>query len=233
MVNTTLSRHIDACYLGEIAFQKAATIQRNIAQEVAEDNHLGTFLFLEHHPVITLGKNANESHILASPEVLDSKGITIERTGRGGGVTFHGPGQLIFYPILRVRGVYQVREYVELLQNVVLNTLTAFGIKGVTKANAPGVWVEDRKISSIGIRIHNGIATHGLSLNVFGALSGFSYILACNDAQTLQTTLRNEAQTPADWDTILGIFVRQVETVFGIQLSWRSANHYENLRVLT
>jgi len=229
----TLNSKFDACYLGEMAFAKAATIQRNIAQAVAEDNHRGIFLFLEHPPVITLGKNASESHILLSPEVLDSHGITIEHSERGGGVTFHGPGQLIFYPILRVRGAYQVREYVELLQNIVLNTLTEFGIKAVTKVNNPGVWVENRKISSIGIRIHNGVASNGLCLNVFGDLSGFRYIIACNDPQTLHTTLRNEARTLADWDTILGIFIKQVETVFGTQLSWQNANHYKNLRVLT
>jgi lipoate-protein ligase B len=227
----TINSKVDAYYLGEIAFAKAITLQHSLARTVEDDNHPGAFLFLEHPPVITLGKHADKSHVLVSPRVLKSNGIGLEHTDRGGGVTFHDPGQIIFYPIFRVRGLYRVPEYVEMLQKVAINTLAAFGIESVTRSKNPGVWIKNKKISSIGIRIHNGVATHGLSLNVSGELKGFKYITACNDPEMLHTTLQQEARTLTDGEEILGVFTKQVEGVFRTHLSWRNPKDYKDSRI--
>jgi lipoate-protein ligase B len=227
VVPMNIHRPVKAYYLGEIAFARAAIIQHKLARAIVADGHPDTFLFLQHTPVITLGKNANASHILASPETLESDGIAIAHTDRGGGVTFHGPGQLIVYPIFRIRGTYTVLQYVKLLQGIVISTLAIFGVNAVTRDRSPGLWVEDRKISSIGIRIHNGISTHGLSINVLSDLSGFRYITACNDPDMLHTALQNEALISLDWDTVFQTFIQELETALHMQLCWQSTLNYK------
>ena len=227
----TIQNTTDSYYLGQLSFAEASELQRNLACGLTCGNSPNTFLFLHHPPVITLGKNAIRSHILATTDELHSKGIATECTDRGGGVTYHGLGQLVVYPILRIRGVFSVRKYVKSLQTVVVQTLDSFGIDAVTKEGSPGVWVGDKKISSLGIRIHNGVSTHGLSLNVFGDLAPFRHITACNDPNLLHTSMDTESGTPIRWETAIAAVAKQVEDVFETKLSWQDFANHEDLKV--
>ena len=230
-LNMIISTTSDAYNLENIPFPAAADVQSRLSQKVASGESAGAFLFVQHPPVITLGNNALESHILSSPHTLASQGISIACADRGGGVTYHGPGQVLLYPIVRIRGVYSVRNYVALLQTLVTNTLKAFGLHPETRKETPGVWIGQRKISSIGIRIRDGIATHGLSLNVSGSLAGFDHITACNDSALEHTSIELESTLPIDCATAVEALKHHAEIVFERHLTWRTTDNHANLGV--
>lgn len=137
-------------------------------------------ILVEHEPVYTLGRNAKPDHILLSPDEMESRGIHTVQTGRGGDVTFHGPGQLVGYPILSLTERGQgVVWYVSQLEALLITTLAAFGIDaGVDSANR-GVWVGDEKIAALGVRVTRGVTMHGFALNVRADLAWYSGIVPC------------------------------------------------------
>lgn len=216
----------NAYYFENIPYTIASDLQASLSTDITSGNSLGTFLFAQHPPVITLGRNALKSHILSAEDTLASSGISLAQADRGGGLTYHGPGQILLYPILRIRGLYSVVSYVESLQTVVARTLTSFGLAPHFKKGNPGVWVGDGKISSIGIRIREGITSHGLSLNVFGDLTGFDHITACNDPTLRHTSIEHESNVPVGCDTVVQELSRNVEIVFQTQLVWQDTQNY-------
>ena len=231
VLNMMIPTTYDAHYLENIPFPAAEDLQSRLSQEVASGDSPGAFVFAQHPPVITVGHNALKSHILSSPQTLASQGISIAYTDRGGGVSYHGPGQVLLYPILRIRGRYSVRSYVALLQTLVSDTLKSFGLNPKIRNETPGVWIGHRKISSIGIRIRGGIATHGLSLNVSGDLVGFDHITACNDSTMEHTSMALESNLLIDCATAVEALKHNAEIVFERQLIWRTTGNHANLGV--
>ncbi len=155
---------------GLVDFDAAWELQRRLAAEVTPER--GFLLLLEHPPVFTLGKNADPAN------VLDPGGIPVRRIDRGGDVTYHGPGQLVGYPLVDVRRM-GVRAFVESLEESLLELLGGLGVAARRRRGCVGVWTERGKIASIGVRVRRGVSTHGFALNVSNDLAPFRRIHPC------------------------------------------------------
>jgi len=166
--------------LGRVGYADALAIQETMLAEVQEGGADDMLLLLEHPPVFTLGRNAAESNVLVSPARAAELGIGIVRTNRGGDVTYHGPGQLVGYPILRLkeRGLTVV-GYVDALEKMLMAALMDFGIATSSDSRRRGVWVGRDKIAAIGVRVSRGVSMHGFALNVGVDLTPYSYIVPC------------------------------------------------------
>lgn len=150
-------------------------VARRLAGEIGD-----TALLLEHEPVITLGIRAKAEHILLPPDELARRGIAVHTTPRGGDVTYHGPGQLVLYPIVMLEGpAADVHAYVASLEEIALRTAQAFGIEAYRRPGKTGIWTPAGKLAAIGVRFHRWVSSHGLSLNVDVAPGGFSAIVPC------------------------------------------------------
>jgi lipoate-protein ligase B len=180
-----------AYFPGVIEYTKAAHLQEQLRQERGAGRIGDSLLVLEHPPVLTVGKAGYKAeHLLVTPETLEREGIPICQANRGGGITYHGPGQLVCYPILDLRGLdLTVRRYLIMLEEVIISTLSQFEIRANRKPGSPGVWVKDAEISSIGINVSHGITMHGFTLNINNDLKQFSYINACGVPGKKITTL--------------------------------------------
>lgn len=166
--------------LGLIGYGPALEVQEELVEERKRGDGVDTLLLLEHTPVYTLGRNADKANIIVTEAELKERGIEVAETGRGGDVTYHGPGQLVGYPIidLGARGEGAV-WYVGRLEQVMLETLGSFGVQGTTDRENRGVWVGNDKIGAIGVRITRHITMHGFSLNVCPDLEDYSGIVPC------------------------------------------------------
>jgi lipoate-protein ligase B len=166
--------------LGLIDYKKAWDLQRDLWSRRVKGELPDLLLFLEHPHVITLGRRGNRSYLIASQEVLDAMAIPIYHVERGGDVTYHGPGQLVVYPILDLRGYgYRLIRYVDQLEEVILRTLKDFGMEGKKDSLNRGVWVNGEKIASLGVTIKRWVSFHGLAVNYETDLSYFDLIHPC------------------------------------------------------
>lgn len=167
------------------------------AWAAGEIEHEDQLWFLEHPPVYTMGQNADPIHLLNPGD------IPVIDIDRGGQVTYHGPGQLVVYPLLTLEN-YQlgVRSLVTLLEESMINTLAAYNITAVAKADAPGVYVDDKKIGSIGLRVKNGRCYHGLSLNIDMDLAPFSRINPCGYERLQMTQITHESSSPISFPEV-------------------------------
>jgi len=139
-----------------------------------------TVLIVEHPPVITLGTRQTANKLLKSGEELARLQIEVVKTNRGGGATAHNPGQLVLYPILDLRGIgLDITEYIDTLQAIGIELLERLGVQARRKKDFPGLWVDGKKIASIGVRVCKGITTHGMAININNDLSIFDYIIPC------------------------------------------------------
>ncbi|MFT5240551.1 MAG: lipoyl(octanoyl) transferase [Candidatus Promineifilaceae bacterium] len=176
-------------YAETLALQEALVLERK-ADRVSD-----TLIFVEHTPVYTLGRNADTANILANADELATRGIDVHTTGRGGDVTFHGPGQLVGYPIMRLRFPEQGPVwYVSKLEQSLIDTLATFGVTAGTDKINRGVWVGQDKIAAIGVRITQHVTMHGFALNVSTDLSYYSGIVPCGIHERGVTTLERETQ---------------------------------------
>ena len=159
-----------------MSYNSAWDIQKNYHQKVLTGKEQDTLILVEHEPVYTLGKNANDNHLLQSA----SEEIKVYRIERGGDITFHGPGQIVVYPILDLnRYVKSVSWYMRTLEKIIIDTLSDFKIKAELKDGLTGVWVGDEKIGAQGVRISRWVTMHGLALNVNTDLRYFDGIIPC------------------------------------------------------
>jgi lipoate-protein ligase B len=166
--------------LGLIDYKEAWDLQRDLWSRRVKGELPDLLLFLEHPHVITLGRRGNRSYLIASQEVLDAMAIPIYHVERGGDVTYHGPGQLVVYPVLDLRGYgYRLIRYVDQLEEVILRTLKDFGMEGKKDSLNRGVWVNGEKIASLGVTIKRWVSFHGLALNYKTDLSYFDLIHPC------------------------------------------------------
>jgi lipoyl(octanoyl) transferase len=168
--------------LGRIEYADGVELQKALVQQRQAGEIDDTLLFVEHPPVITLGvkTRGNFANIRADADALAAQGVTVHETGRGGDVTFHGPGQLVGYPILDLKPDRQdVHRYVRDLEEVLIRTAADFGIEAGRIKGYSGAWVGDRKLAAIGVRISRWVTSHGFALNVTTDLSGFDLIVPC------------------------------------------------------
>lgn len=177
---------------GLIDYFDGLTLQRRLLALRQQNKIYDILLLLEHPPILTLGKNADNHHILCPEEVLKAKGIKTYRTDRGGDVTYHGPGQIVGYPIINVReNNLKVKNYIWLLEQVFLDLLAKeYSVKAYREPDYRGVWVNDSKITAIGCSVKHGITMHGFAFNVNTDLEHFKVINPCGIASKGVTSLK-------------------------------------------
>ncbi len=177
-------RNLEVRELGRMSYRDALALQKQLADSRKRGEICDQLLLLEHPHTITMGRNGNMDNILASAQVLERTGIHFETTDRGGDVTYHGPGQLVGYPIVDLRDWRRdVVGYLRTLETVLIDTLAEFGIHGERIAGLTGVWVDGRKIAAIGVHISRWVTSHGFALNVSTDLKYFQYIVPCGLAK--------------------------------------------------
>ncbi|MFA5794577.1 MAG: lipoyl(octanoyl) transferase LipB [Candidatus Brocadiia bacterium] len=181
--------------LGVVPYDEALSFQFELTERVREKKgKVGYLMLLEHEPVFTIGKNGKSSNILASDEVLKKKKISVRKIDRGGDVTYHGPGQLVGYPIFSLQYLKKsIREYVRGLEQCMIDTLIRFNVKAMPDTKTAGVWVGNAKIGFIGVRVSKGITYHGFSLNINPDLGNFKLINPCGMTNPKITSLQEES----------------------------------------
>jgi lipoyl(octanoyl) transferase len=190
---------LEATWLGRAGYREVWALQKELAAARAEGSIGDRLLLVEHPAVLTLGRHADETHVRATSEQLAARGIELIRVERGGEVTYHGPGQLVAYPIVALarRGLL-VRPLVRALEAAMIETCAAFGVAADRRDGHPGCWVEPageepRKIGALGIRIERGVSYHGIALNVDPDLGDFALIDACGMPGVASTSIAAEA----------------------------------------
>ena len=187
-------RQLLVCDLGVQPYAEALALQRAVARariSGAFDQDL--LLLVEHPPVITLGRSSKEQHLLASPALLASRGVELHEVERGGDVTFHGPGQLVGYPIIDLKRHKQdLHWFLRQVEAALIQALESFGVVGERSAGFTGVWTGGRKIASIGVHARDWVTWHGFAMNVTTDLSWFDLIVPCGIAAVEMTSLAAE-----------------------------------------
>jgi lipoyl(octanoyl) transferase len=212
-----VSRAISVRRLGRVPYDAALDLQARLVAERREGAIGDTLLLLEHPPVITLGvkTKGKATNIVASPDVLAAEGVSVFETGRGGDITYHGPGQLVGYPIFDLRpDRCDVHRYVRDIEETLIVALAEFGIESRRVPGRTGVWVgpegREEKIAAIGVRISRWITSHGFALNVATNLSHFQLIVPCGIADrgvtSLERVLGREVPMPAVEDAVIRAF---------------------------
>ncbi len=209
--------------LGLIDFQTAYDLQRLLHEQVVADDLLDLLLLLEHPHVYTMGRRGQESDVLTSQGVLDELGIEKHETDRGGETTYHGPGQLVGYPILNLRRWGGgVRDYVETLEQALISALGKFGIVAHSEGKPTGVWVDDRKIAAIGVRVSRHVTMHGFALNVSPDLSFFEHIVPCGMPDVSVTSMAQELGREIAMDDVMQVVASEFGREYGLAAEWSS-----------
>ena len=211
------SQIVQSARIGVVDYLQADRWQRERAARVAAGSQPEIVLFLEHPPTFTQGRRGGREHLLVAEHKL---GAPLVDTDRGGDLTFHGPGQLVVWPILRVRerGI-GIARYVRLLEESVIELAASFGLRAERVRGKPGVWVCGRKLASVGIRIQQGVSRHGFALNVNPDLRWFDSIVACGLVGTKPTTLAQEGVSAIGPDAVIAACEAAFAQVFGLRLS--------------
>lgn len=170
---------MDVRRLGRIPYQEAWSLQNRLADARRADLAPDTLILLEHPHTYTIGRSGTREHVYLTEDELTARGITCLEVDRGGDVTYHGPGQLVGYPIFGLGPRPDVGWYLRSLEACLIDVLDDFGIKAGRLDGYTGVWIDDRKIVAIGVKVSQGVTTHGFALNVSTDLSLFTHILAC------------------------------------------------------
>jgi lipoyl(octanoyl) transferase len=180
--------------LGLLPYADALALQRDVARaRIAGAIDDDLLLLVEHPPVITLGRSSKEAHMLATPEYLRGRGVELFEVERGGDVTFHGPGQLVGYPIIDLKQHRRdLHWYLRQVEQLLIDTLATFGLVGGRRPPYTGVWIEDRKIASIGVHARDWVTWHGFALNVTTDLRYFDLIVPCGIQAVTMTSMTAE-----------------------------------------
>jgi len=204
-------------YAEALSFQRAMAVAR-LAGRLPQD----LLLLVEHPPVITLGRSSKAAHLLASPAVLAARGVSLHEVERGGDVTFHGPGQLVGYPIVDLTGHRQdLHWYLRQVEEVLIRAVGTFGVPAERNPGKTGVWTGGRKLASIGVHARQWVTWHGFALNVTTDLSYFDLMVPCGIADVTMTSIANELARHAAAETLprdtLGTLTRaSVVEAFGL-----------------
>jgi lipoyl(octanoyl) transferase len=198
--------------LGRMSYREAWDIQLETHAGVAEGRLAPTLLLVEHPPVITFGRKGGRENLLASEADLRGRGFDLFDIERGGDVTYHGPGQLVGYPILKVGR--RVQEYLRSLEGVLVRVLGRFGIDGQGSPGYAGVWVGDSKVVAIGVAIKRDVSFHGFAMNVHTDLSHFEYIVPCGIADKGVTSLSRLLGRQVSLDEVRSALVEEMRRTF-------------------
>ena len=203
-------------YLGRTGYLQARKLQKVLHRKVSEGILSPILLLLEHPHVYTLGRRGKLSDIRASENTLTELGIAVYNTDRGGEATYHGPGQLIGYPIINLKSWKSgPLKYVKALEATLIATLEEFGLSGENFRRPTGVWVENNKIAAIGVKVSKGATLHGFALNVNPDLSYFDHIVPCGMPDVQTTSIANLLDRIVLIDDVRQVLIRNFRQVFG------------------
>lgn len=219
--------------LGSVDFEESFKIQKQIQNEIIDiklnnrKNNLNLstpnyLLFMEHNHVYTLGNSGDDKNLLFNEKELDRKGIKFIKTNRGGDITYHGPGQLVCYPIFDLENFYtDIHRYLRDLEEIIVRTLDHFGIVAFGNPNETGVWLDigsknERKICAMGIKVSRWVTMHGLALNVNTDLSYFEGIIPCGINNKGVTSINNELSQKVDLKKVREIMIKNFEKKFNV-----------------
>ena len=210
--------------LGLMPYTEALALQSDLVVRRRTGDIPDQLLLLQHPHVITLGTGSSRSHVLADESRRRDLGIDLVEVGRGGDVTYHGPGQLVGYPILDLKPDRKdVHQYLRDLEAVLVRALEETGVRGERKPDLTGVWVDGRKIATIGVRVSSGwITSHGFALNVSNDLSFFDTIVPCGIQGVSVTSVSQELGRPCGIADILGVVAEAFSGIFGHAISGAS-----------
>ncbi len=210
------------CKLGTVDYGTAHDLQQRLQRLRIAGEIPDTVLLLEHEPVITLGRSAHEQNMLVPQDALRAQGIGVYEVGRGGDVTYHGPGQLVAYPILDLSPDRRdVRKYVWSLEEAMIRTCNTFSVTASRIHGLNGAWVEDRKIGAVGVRISRWVTMHGLALNVSTDLSAFDLIVPCGIVDKEVTSLTREHAAPVEVEAVFEPLAGHLASLFEAPVEWQ------------
>jgi lipoyl(octanoyl) transferase len=206
--------------LGTVPYRPTWELQDELAQQRRERRIGDRLLILEHFPVYTIGRGGDEKNLLAGPDRLRQLGAELVRIDRGGDITFHGPGQLVAYPIVELRDPLDLRRYVRSLEGAIIHTAARFGVTAGRVEGLTGVWVEgQRKLAAIGVRVRRGVTTHGLALNVNTELHWFDEMIPCGIRDKEVTSLARELGHPMPMEEVEASLASELARHFGLRPS--------------
>jgi len=210
------ARLCEARDLGRMRWAEAYALQQELGEQRKRGEIADQLLLVEHPHVITMGRNGHMSNVIASEEILSRAGIDFHHTNRGGDVTYHGPGQLVGYPILDLNDWKRdVHAYVRAIEEVIIRTIGVYGLTGTRVPGATGVWVDGAKVCAIGVHISRWVTSHGFALNVETDLQYFQYIIPCG--LTLPVTSMRALGVAAGLDEVKQVLRQQFAQVFGYE----------------
>ena len=213
------------CWLGTVEYLRARELQDELVNRVHDGLSPDTLLLLEHPHVYTRGRLSRDEHLLTPGSDLAALGVPVHETDRGGQVTYHGPGQLVGYPIINLRrlGIGPL-QYVRTLEQVIVDTLAGFGIPAHTEPGLTGVWTAGGKIAAIGVKISRGVAFHGFALNVDPDLSYYRHIVPCGITDRPVTSMAMQLGAPADKDSVRNALAVRFGSAMGLEMSEEPLN---------
>lgn len=210
------ARLCEARDLGRMRWAEAYALQHQLVEQRKRHEIPDQLVFVEHPHVVTMGRNGHMKNLIASEEILARTGIDFHHTNRGGDVTYHGPGQLVGYPILDLNEWKRdVHAYVRAVEQTIIDTIGVFGLRGERVEGATGVWVEGAKICAIGVHISRWVTSHGFALNVDTDLQYFQYIIPCG--LTLPVTSMRALGVGASMDEVKLALRQQFAKVFAYE----------------
>lgn len=215
------TRELTAYRLGRQDYAAIHALQERLVLARQQDQIGDTLLLLEHDPVITLGRAANRDNILWGLEQLRERGVTVHETGRGGDVTYHGPGQLVMYPIISLSPDRQdVRRYVWSLEETMIRLAHEHGLRAERSQGFNGAWIGQRKLGAVGVRISRWVTMHGLAVNISTDLSAFQLIVPCGISDRGVTSLKQELGSEPEWITTETRAAELLAEILGSKIIW-------------
>jgi lipoyl(octanoyl) transferase len=227
---------VNLLHLGRVPYAEGLAIQERVIAARKRNQIADTLLLLEHPAVITLGRNSHRSNIVADEQLLASRGVEVHEVNRGGDVTYHGPGQLVGYPIIDLRGDLPGKkgphlgpvDYVRLLEEALIRTCGDFGVMAQRICKLTGVWtmaggnIREKKIAAIGVHVSQGVTSHGFALNVTTDLRDFEWIIPCGivDRQVTSLELEAESDRQPTMELALNATARNFGRIFERQMLW-------------
>ena len=214
------SRLLEVRRLGVLPFREAESLQQKLVIERQQGRVPDLLLMLEHPKVITLGVSGDRGNVLASEKTLLEQGIKVHQTRRGGDVTYHGPGQLVGYPILSLKpDRCDLHRYVRDLEEVLIRTVNDFGVTAMRIPGLTGVWVGERKLAAVGVRVSRWVTSHGFAINITTDLDDFSLIRPCGISDKGVTTLAQLTDDDVSSVRVVDSLVRHFSDVFSFQVT--------------
>lgn len=217
------SENLEVMDWGLLSYGEAFERQKALVQERIDEWVPDRLVMVEHRPVVTIGKSGGKKDLRLPETFLRGKGVEVYRTDRGGQATYHGPGQMVAYPILKLKNT-DLHAYVQSLLQTVADVLRDYGLEPEFKSGNPGLWLEGKKIASTGIGVKRWVTYHGIALNVNTDLTVFNWIVPCGNAGEIVTSMDRELGRPLDMAKVKTRFIKAFQQLFGCVPgpAWRS-----------